>query len=88
MDNSYLFDTASGVVLATDNRQRNTETTELVTEYLSRFMQFRELYKYVPPLRPNSSVHHRLWTGTDSLSQKRQDGVEAGQSPVDKRTSE
>lgn len=47
MDNSYLFDMRSGVVLATDNRHRNDATLEQVTEYLSRFLQFRELYKWV-----------------------------------------
>jgi Ras-related GTP-binding protein C/D len=45
MDNSYLFDIRSGVVLATDNRHRNDATLEQVTEYLSRFLQFRNLYK-------------------------------------------
>lgn len=53
MDNSYLFDMASGVVLATDNRHRNDATMEQVTEYLSRFLQFREIYKCV--LRLNKS---------------------------------
>jgi len=45
MDNSYLFDLGSRVVVAADNRGRNDATLELVTEYLSRFLQFRELYK-------------------------------------------
>ncbi|RSH90467.1 hypothetical protein EHS25_001072 [Saitozyma podzolica] len=45
MDNSYLFDIKSGVVLATDNRHRNDATLEQVTEYLTRFLQFRDLYK-------------------------------------------
>lgn len=45
IDNSYLFDIRSGVVLATDNRHRNDATLEQVTEYLSRFLQFRDLYK-------------------------------------------
>lgn len=45
MDNSYLFDIQSGIVLAADNRQRNDASLELVTEYLSRFLQFRDLYK-------------------------------------------
>lgn len=45
MDNSYLFDINSGVVLATDNRHRNEATMEQVTEYLSRFLQFRDIYK-------------------------------------------
>ena len=45
MDNSYLFDLGSKVVVAADNRGRNDATLELVTEYLSRFLQFRELYK-------------------------------------------
>jgi Ras-related GTP-binding protein C/D len=45
MDNSYLFDMASRVVLATDNRHKNEVALEQVTEYLSRFLQFRELYK-------------------------------------------
>lgn len=45
MDNSYLFDIASGVVLATDNRHRNDATMEQVTEYLTKFLQFREIYK-------------------------------------------
>lgn len=47
MDNSYLFDIKSGVVLATDNRHRNEATMEQVTEYLSRFLQFRDIYKCV-----------------------------------------
>lgn len=50
MDNSYLFDIRSGVVLATDNRHRNDATLEQVTEYLSRFLQFRNLYKWVCPV--------------------------------------
>jgi Ras-related GTP-binding protein C/D len=45
MDNSYLFDIKSGVILATDNRTRNDASVEQVTEYLSRFLQFRNLYK-------------------------------------------
>lgn len=45
MDNSYLFDIKSGVVLATDNRHRNNSTMEQITEYLARFLQFREIYR-------------------------------------------
>lgn len=45
MDNSYLFDIESRVVVASDNRGKNESTLEQVTEYLARFMQFRELYK-------------------------------------------
>ena len=45
MDNSYLFDINSKVVVAADNRGRNDATLELVTEYLSKFLQFRQLYK-------------------------------------------
>ncbi len=45
MDNSYLFDIDSGVVLATDNRHRNDATMEQVTEYLTKFLQFRDIYK-------------------------------------------
>ncbi|KAL7423540.1 GTP-binding protein gtr2 [Cryptotrichosporon argae] len=56
MDNSYLFDIQSGVVMATDNRHRNDATMDQVTEYLSRFLQFRELYK---ELRPQSSTSTR-----------------------------
>ncbi|KAK1927674.1 Gtr1/RagA G protein conserved region-domain-containing protein [Papiliotrema laurentii] len=45
MDNTYLFDIGSKVVVAADNRGRNDATLELVTEYLLRFLQFRELYR-------------------------------------------
>jgi Ras-related GTP-binding protein C/D len=45
MDNSYLFDLNSKIVVAGDNRGRNDATLELVTEYLGRFLQFRDLYK-------------------------------------------
>ncbi|ORY24694.1 Gtr1/RagA G protein conserved region-domain-containing protein [Naematelia encephala] len=45
MDNSFLFDIASRVIVAADNRGKNDETLDQVTDYLSRFMQFRELYK-------------------------------------------
>ena len=45
MDNTYLFDISSRVVVASDNRGRNDATTQLVTEYLDRFLQFRDLYK-------------------------------------------
>ncbi|WOO85721.1 Ras-related GTP-binding protein C [Vanrija pseudolonga] len=55
MDNSYLFDIASGVVLATDNRHRNDATMEQVTEYLSRFLQFREIYRHLAPSAAKSS---------------------------------
>ncbi|KAK8865631.1 hypothetical protein IAR55_000776 [Kwoniella newhampshirensis] len=44
-DNSFLFDIRSGVILATDNRHRTDDLSEQVTEYLSSFLQFRELYK-------------------------------------------
>lgn len=47
MDNSYLFDISSSVVLATDNRHRNDATMEQVTEYLTTFLQFRDIYKWV-----------------------------------------
>lgn len=51
MDNSYLFDLRSRVVLATDNRHRNEATMEQVVDYLSTFLQFREFYKVLrsPP---------------------------------------
>lgn len=47
MDNSYLFDLGAKVVVAADNRSRNDATLELVTEYLTRFLQFRQLYRFV-----------------------------------------
>jgi Ras-related GTP-binding protein C/D len=45
MDNSFLFDMKARIAVATDDRGRNDPTLDLVTEYLSRFLQFRELYK-------------------------------------------
>ena len=45
MENSFLFDMQSGVILASDNRHRNDNTLNQLTEYVSRFTQFRELYK-------------------------------------------
>jgi Ras-related GTP-binding protein C/D len=45
MENSFLFDMRSGVILASDNRHRNDNTLNQLTEYVSRFTQFRELYK-------------------------------------------
>jgi Ras-related GTP-binding protein C/D len=47
MENSFLFDMRSGVILASDNRHRNDNTLNQLTEYVSRFTQFRELYKSV-----------------------------------------
>lgn len=46
MDNSYLFDVNSRVVVAS-NGGKNDATLDLVTEYLGRFVQFKELYRYV-----------------------------------------
>ncbi|WVQ85693.1 hypothetical protein IAT38_007859 [Cryptococcus sp. DSM 104549] len=46
-DNSMLFDIKSGVILASDNRHRTDDLSEQVTEYLSSFLQFRELYKSI-----------------------------------------
>ncbi|ORX34143.1 Gtr1/RagA G protein conserved region-domain-containing protein [Kockovaella imperatae] len=45
MDNTYLFDMESRVVVASDNRGRNDATMQLVTEYLDKFLQFADLYK-------------------------------------------
>ena len=45
MENSFLFDMRSGVILASDNRHRNDDTLNQLTEYVSRFIQFRDLYK-------------------------------------------
>ncbi|WWD18186.1 hypothetical protein CI109_102635 [Kwoniella shandongensis] len=52
-DNSFLFDIRSGVILATDNRHRTDDLSEQVTEYLSSFLQFRELYKPLTSQKPN-----------------------------------
>ncbi|KAK4687307.1 Ras-related GTP-binding protein C/D, partial [Tremellales sp. Uapishka_1] len=60
MENCYLFDINSGVILATDNRQRNDATIEQVTVFLSRFLQFRDLYKdlkQTPRSLPNGTDH-------------------------------
>ncbi|WWC96678.1 hypothetical protein V866_003550 [Kwoniella sp. B9012] len=46
-DNTFLFDINSGVVLATDNRHRTDDLSEQVTEYLSSFLAFRDLYKHI-----------------------------------------
>lgn len=45
MENSFLFDMRSGVILASDNRHRNDDTLSQLTEYVARFIQFRDLYK-------------------------------------------
>lgn len=62
MDNSYLFDIRSGVVLATDNRHKNDAALEQVTEYLDRFMQFRDLYKSLKPAPSTSSSRRQAPT--------------------------
>jgi Ras-related GTP-binding protein C/D len=52
MENSFLFDMRSSVILASDNRHRNDATLNQLTEYVAQFSQFRELYKSVaPPIR-------------------------------------
>lgn len=56
MDNSFLFDIKSGVVVGADTRQRNDATLEQVIEYLSRFLEFRELYKYGIAIVPCSRL--------------------------------
>ena len=45
MDNTYLFDINSRIVVASENRGRNDATMQLVTDYLDKFMQFRDLYR-------------------------------------------
>lgn len=45
MDNTYLFDIQSQVVLATDNKHKNDKTLAQATDYLVRCLQFRDLYK-------------------------------------------
>lgn len=71
MDNSYLFDIRSGVVLATDNRHKNDAALEQVTEYLDRFMQFRDLYKYVFSCQccnATSLLHIPTFGGAETLT--------------------
>ncbi|WRT65957.1 uncharacterized protein IL334_002908 [Kwoniella shivajii] len=54
-DNSFLFDINSGVILATDNRHRTDDLSEQVTEYLSSFLAFRDLYKNIKKQKPTSN---------------------------------
>ncbi|WWC88156.1 uncharacterized protein L201_003061 [Kwoniella dendrophila CBS 6074] len=54
-DNTFLFDINSGVILATDNRHRTDDLSEQVTEYLSSFLAFRDLYKHVKRLKSPSN---------------------------------
>ncbi|RXK42517.1 hypothetical protein M231_00071 [Tremella mesenterica] len=65
MDNSFLFDINSGVIVGADNRQRNDATLEQVTEYLSRFLQFRELYKNLK-MQPEEHESNGVTTEVDN----------------------
>jgi Ras-related GTP-binding protein C/D len=77
MDNSYLFDIKSGVVLATDNRHRNNSTMEQITEYLARFLQFREIYRSLKGVskpddklvskEPADEVAEEVWWGEEDI---------------------
>ncbi|WVW80431.1 hypothetical protein I302_102413 [Kwoniella bestiolae CBS 10118] len=53
-DNTFLFDINSGVILATDNRHRTDDLSEQVTEYLSSFLAFRDLYKHIKKRKSSS----------------------------------
>lgn len=71
MDNSYLFDMKSGVVLATDNRHRNNATMEQITEYLSRFLQFRDIYKALKePVEDGSAEPKAKGDAGDEVSEE------------------
>ncbi|WWC60579.1 uncharacterized protein I303_103153 [Kwoniella dejecticola CBS 10117] len=54
-DNTFLFDINSGVILATDNRHRTDDLSEQVTEYLSSFLAFRDLYKNIRKVKSTSN---------------------------------
>ncbi|WVR05600.1 hypothetical protein IAU60_002619 [Kwoniella sp. DSM 27419] len=53
-DNTFLFDIKSGIILATDNRHRTDDLSEQVTEYLSSFLQFRDLYKHIKQVKSSN----------------------------------
>lgn len=55
MDNSYLFDVNSRVVVAS-NGGKNDATLDLVTEYLGWFLRFRDLYGSLKRKRPHDST--------------------------------
>ncbi|WWC68374.1 uncharacterized protein I206_102299 [Kwoniella pini CBS 10737] len=67
-DNTFLFDINSGVILATDNRHRTDDLSEQVTEYLSSFLAFRDLYKNIRKAKSpsNGDANHEADKAEDT----------------------